>query len=158
METLRPRVVTRRYLASAPRMLEASSAVPDSYIQRLVKYIPAEVTAAYLVVLGFLKGPPDKLGFPPAISEVWHWGVFVAFMILAVLYTMIATKRAGLPDIQWFQVVAAPVALAAWVFAFGGPFEASFGWYRPPMGSIILVLTSLLIPAVDELLDAAAPK
>src|SRR5262249_32014608 len=133
-------------------------AVPDTYAQRLVKYIPAEVTAGYLVVLGLLKGPPNKPGFPPATSETWHWGVFVAFMILAVLYTLIATKRLGLPDIQWLQVVAAPIALAAWVFAFGGPFEASFAWYRPSMGSIILVVTSLLIPAVDELLDATATK
>jgi hypothetical protein len=53
------------------------------------------------------------------------------------------------------HAIAAALAFAAWVFASGGPFT-HFAWYHPEMGSIVLVLVCLALPAIKRAIDRDA--
>jgi hypothetical protein len=83
------------------------SKVTDSYFEKLVKYIPADIVAGYVAIAGILNEHNN--------DPLWvTWAVFGTL-----------------------------------VFALGGPFAASFAWYRPYFGSIVLILTTLIIPVME---------
>ena len=63
---------------------------------RFVKYIPAEIVAAFLAIDGILKAATG-------ISGLTIWIVFAVLLILAPIYTWHATKLQGLPP-AWTQV------------------------------------------------------
>jgi len=54
--------------------------------------------------------------------------------------------------VQWFQVISSPFAFTAWAFAIGGPF-ASLSIWEPQLGSLVLLLASIVITAVDKFID-----
>jgi len=142
-----PMVPDRRVVSipSAVQFQAAGGPAPalDTYISRLVKYIPAEIVAAYLLVRGFI--PPD------APRWIW-WIVFAGLMGLTVWYTLDATRRPGLPP-AYTQSVIAVLAFAVWTFAIGGPYFEVASWYRQYhyLPGIILVLFTLAVARIPPL-------
>jgi hypothetical protein len=106
----------------------------DEYLDRLLKYIPAEVVACYLSVLGRL--PDDPTG---SDTKVIQWVVFIGFFILTFFYLW---KFLKIHKFQ--QLIISLVAFVVWVFAFGGPFTF-LAWYRPLYGDILLPVYTLVI-------------
>ncbi|HUF98942.1 MAG TPA: hypothetical protein VMM60_12505 [Ilumatobacter sp.] len=115
----------------------------DSFIAKLVKYIPAEINAAYLAGAGIIAAASGE-----AARNTAHW-VWVVFLFLAApLWIAVATREPGKP-IAWYQTLVAPVALIVWVFAMGGPFE-QMSWYQPMWGSLALIATTILFPILEK--------
>ena len=117
------------------------SKVTDSYFEKLVKYIPADILAAYVAITGITASvnPPLWLG----------WGVFGVLLVLTPLYICyVKTTPKGILSSKIFHGVAACLAFSAWVFAMGGPFTM-FAWYQPYLGSVVLILTTLIIPVLE---------
>jgi apolipoprotein N-acyltransferase len=117
------------------------SKTTDSYFEKLVKYIPADILAAYVAITGITASvdPPLWLG----------WGVFGALLALTPLYVcFVKTTPKGFVSSKMFHWVTACLAFSAWVFAMGGPF-ATFAWYQPYLGSVVLILTTLIIPVLE---------
>ncbi len=115
----------------------AGSAVPatkDVYFDRLLKYIPAEVVACYIFVLGII----EKLGGAQEKS-IFHWVIFLVFCLITFFYLR---KILHVGKIQ--QLAISVVAFVVWVFALGGPF-ALFAWYNPLYGAILLPVYTLAI-------------
>ena len=108
----------------------ADSTIPaakDQYLDRLLKYIPAEIVALYVFVLGIMQ----KLA-GTGEAKVIQWIVFVVFCIFTWIYLCRILK---VSKIQ--QLIISVVAFIIWVFALGGPF-ALYNWYNPVYGQILL--------------------
>jgi hypothetical protein len=110
------------------------AAVKDNYADRLFKYIPAEVVAGYVFVLGLLKqlsGVQEK--------TIIGWLLFIVFCLLTPLYLWRIQK---VKKIQ--QHIISLLSFAVWVFALGGPFS-SYPWYNPVYGEILLPVFTLMV-------------
>jgi len=123
----------------------------DSYLTKMVKYIPTEIVTAYVALSGFIKALPENQQF------TWFCVAAVALLVFTPVYLAISTTTS-----RKSKSIAHPVtgflAFAAWVFATGGPFErfqmspdGSSGWYSRAVGSIVLVLVCLSLPIVERL-------
>jgi hypothetical protein len=98
-----------------------SSPQGDSYLARLVKYIPSEIIAVYVLVNGFIvSGRASGSGFFN-LSDQQYFGVFAIFLVVTPIYTFFATNKKGLPAATG-QIFISIVSFAAWAFSLGGPF------------------------------------
>jgi hypothetical protein len=123
----------------------------DSYLTKIVKYIPTEIIAAYVTLSGFIVGGSDN---QPQLF--YFWVVFIALLILTPIYLHVATPESGKTS-SLRHPVAGALAFAAWAFASGGPFmqfqfdkEDGSGWYTRTIGSIVLVLVCLCLPLIER--------
>lgn len=134
---LRPRVTTAKDAALDPAAKE------DSYVGKVVKYIPAEVVAAYVAATGAVKSA--GAGAP---SATLLWIVAAALCVITPIWVLVAAAEPGKPR-PAFQAGAATAAFACWVFALGGPFELA-PWYRPVYGTLVLIFATLVIPLIEK--------
>ena len=154
MSCFRPRVITERELRARESPFVAAPPSSDDFGSRLIKYIPAEIVGAYVVVWeGRIQGLiTEEKSFLSLRGITWLWISVCVFLILAPIY-MYNASRTKSERPQWFQVWCAPIAFLAWAFALGGPFESAMSDYNAAGGLIVLVLVSTAIPALDELID-----
>jgi hypothetical protein len=120
--------------------MEAGTADTNTYFDRVLKYIPADVVAAWIFISGVIAtataGP----------TETVLWIVFVIVTILTALWTWRQTEPELGPATT--QIVIATIAFVVWVFALGGPFQA-LPFYQPWIGSVVLVLFTLAVGAIE---------
>jgi hypothetical protein len=117
--------------------LPAGTAYPateDGYFDRLFKYIPAELVAGYIFVLGVVKQLTEA-----GEIKVFQWLLFIVFCILTPLYLWRVQKV-----LKPQQHVISLLSFIVWAFALGGPF-ALCSWYNPVYGSILLPVFTLLV-------------
>jgi hypothetical protein len=153
MPCFRPRVITERELRARETPFVAASPSSDDFGSRLIKYIPAEIVGAYVFIAGLIQGLlTEEKSFLSLRGITWLWISVCVFFILSPIYMYNASRTKSEPP-QWFQVCCAPIAFLAWAFALGGPFESAMSDYNAAGGSIVLVLVSTAIPALDKLID-----
>jgi hypothetical protein len=131
----------------------------DGYLEKIIKYIPAEVVAAYLSLSGSLVSLPlqDK----HKASGLW---ILSGIMLVSTpFYWLLSSRTKRLTTIsRIYQVSFAMVAFAIWVLALGGPFEACCeatitngvivnGWWVPGWGAIAIGLVTFLSPMIEKL-------
>jgi hypothetical protein len=134
------RIVTRR--------LQAAGTAVDGYSDRVLKYVPADVVAAWLAISALLASSetPDLLAY---------WGTFGALLALTPVWVLRTTRVRGMPP-AWTQSVVSTAAFMVWVFATGLPFS-HYDFYSPAHGGIALILFTLLAGIIDpEVVDKAA--
>jgi hypothetical protein len=136
------RVITEKDIAALERQVVTEEAKPpkekkDDYPTQILKYIPAEIVAAFVVIDGAIK---SAASVPVAVN----WIVFIALIIITPLYIWKVTSEEGKGPAK-AQIAASTFAFVFWVFAIGGPFT-NLSWYLPVYGIIILPLFTLLIP------------
>jgi len=115
----------------------------DGYIDRLLKYIPAEVIALYLGANNVI---PASDSTHPHQQEIAMWVVAGLAALATPLYLFITTRKKGAPTV-WSQIIICSVAFPVWVFAIGGPFEVSFpDWYKQErwIGAIVIMFGTFL--------------
>jgi hypothetical protein len=123
--------------SGSPSRLPEGTTYPvtrDGYFDRLFKYIPAELVAGYIFVLGIVKQLTDA-------GEImtFQWLLFLAFCILTPLYLWRVQKVMKLQ-----QLLISLLSFIVWAFALGGPF-ALYNWYNPVYGSILLPVFTILV-------------
>jgi hypothetical protein len=133
-------LVRQLQLEETQRLQQVQCPPPrDDYVDRLLKYIPAESVALYLTLQGIiLAGAADT----PNLST-WLWFILGVGLI-------------GTPWYQWRvlkigkaeQLAISAAAFGVWVFALGGAFE-SLSWYEPFIGSLALVLFTFFAPLIS---------
>ncbi len=121
----------------------------DSYTSRIAKYIPAEIITGFIAIDGILKAVSD----PPAFL---YWVVFAFCLVLTPFYTWRISNQKDLPAAT-SQIVISTCSFACWVFAFGGPFKL-YDWYQPYIGSILLVMATLLFPLFTNIKDSSSTQ
>jgi hypothetical protein len=108
----------------------------NTYKDVLLKLIPSEIVAAYMVIDGLVPG--DK---PYA-----KWVATGASMFLLILTPIYLNKLYKVH--KWLQILFTTGSFVVWVYWMGGPFKY-WGIHVPPIASIILVLWTLLIPLAN---------
>lgn len=109
----------------------------DGYQDRLLKYIPADVNAAWLALTGIVKSATDI----PQNTVLWI--LFVVLLILTPIWTWYNTSEPKKPP-AITQIVVSTGAFFVWVFASGEPFT-SLSFYRSAYGAILLILYTLIV-------------
>jgi hypothetical protein len=123
--------------AAAPSDVDSStSQALDSYSDRLIKYIPAEVVALYLTLDALIRSAPQ-------ISIYIYWAVFTFCFFGTYLYLWRIQKVK-----KQLQLHISGGAFVVWVFAMGGPF-AHLGWYDPIYAGILLPMFTFLVALVE---------
>lgn len=126
------RIVTRRLEG-----LQGGAQV-DTYFDKVIKYIPADVVAAWTLVSSLIASAGDE--FPKA-NVLW---VAYAFgIVMTGLWTLKQTQERKKPPAKT-QIAVAAIAFAIWVAALGGPFEFWPG-YQPLYGSLLLIGYTLAV-------------
>jgi hypothetical protein len=125
-----------RRIVTAQHEAVVKEAAPDldGYFDRLVKYIPADIVAAWIAVIGLVATAQDV----PKTTILW-----VAFVIGVILTGGWTYKQTGKPAAKT-QILISSCSFVVWVFALGEPF-ASMSFYRPLYGSLLLILYSLVV-------------
>ena len=118
--------------------LPAGTATRDGYFDRLFKYIPAELVAGYIFVLGVVQQLTDA-----GEIRIFQWLLFIIFCILTPLYLWRVQK---VMKVQ--QHIISLLSFIVWVFALGGPFALS-GWYNPVYGAILLPVFTLIVAIIE---------
>ena len=114
---------------------------PDTYRDRLIKYIPTEVVAIYLAELGVVK-VADPTQIPIVTVE---WVLFGVTLLVSVIWQRRVMKVA-----KWQQVAIGTVAFFLWALSRGSPFDESWGgWYRPLYGTMLMMFFTFLIPLFE---------
>ncbi len=116
-----------------------SSEKEDDYVTKVIKYIPAEIVAAFVTVDGVLRSVQ-------AIPKFVGWMVFLVLLVLTPLYVWRVTSDPAKPPATG-QIVVATISFFLWVFALGGPFN-HLSWYLPAYGAIVLPIYTVLVPIV----------
>jgi hypothetical protein len=128
------RIITSEFQA------KGTSVKIDTYFDRVIKYIPADIVGAWIAVTGLV----SSAGNVPKGTILWV--AFVCGIALTCLWTLRQTsepkKRAAIT-----QTIISTVAFMVWVFALGGPF-ATLAFYSPLYGSLLLILYTLVVALV----------
>jgi hypothetical protein len=108
----------------------------NSYLDRLLKMIPAEVVSLYLVGSGLV--PKDQY----IALTVWAV-VCLAGVVLVRAYG--TADPANNKPTDWVHVAISTAAFVIWVYSLGGPFTA-FNLYVPYLGSLLVLAWTFLVP------------
>ncbi len=114
----------------------------DTYIDRVVKYIPADVVAAWVAATGIVKGS-DLSDTVPIL-----WVAFIFGIGVTAAWTWKQTTVEGEKP-AYKQIAISTVAFCVWVFALGGPLFESMSWYHPVFGSLSLIAYTLAVGLLD---------
>jgi hypothetical protein len=124
----------------------------DSYFEKLLRYIPADIVAAYLTLDGVLRSQTNSPDWLP-------WSVFGVMFVLTPFYVVfMKSDPPGFAPSKNFHWMASLFAFTVWVFALDGSFAQTFDWYKPVYGSICLVITTLIMPLAERLFLKLVPN
>jgi len=106
---------------------------PDQeYRSKLLKLIPSEIVAAYMVLHGVIP------------AEYAKWGLIIITLVLLILTPFYLKKFEKVKEN--LQIILSSLTFIIWVYSLnGGPF-AHWNLYEPWIASVVLVLWTLIIP------------
>jgi hypothetical protein len=133
--------MTRR-VQTVQLQASGAGAPPDGYFDKVVKYIPADIVAAWVAISALVKGATNV----PVNTVLWI--SFVVGLVLTAWWTWAQTNVTGKPPAVK-QIVISTLAFAVWVFAIGAPFD-SLSWYSTIYASILLIAYTLVIGRIDQ--------
>lgn len=127
----------------------------DSYLVKVVKYIPAEIVAAYTAARALLLedvNSASKVLLPYGEKDDYflYTLIFVGCLLLTPLYKYFTLRDNNLP-IPLYQIVISFLAFAIWVFAFGDFFEITYNWYSHKLASLTLIFFTLITPLLERI-------
>ncbi len=129
------RIITEQLQATFP------GTKVDTYFDKVIKYIPADIVGAWVAVTGLINSGSD------VPREALLWIAFVTGIILTAIWTLKQTTVRGKP-LAITQTAVSTGAFIIWVFALGDPF-ATLAWYRPLYGSLLLILYTLIVALIN---------
>ncbi len=108
----------------------------DPYTSSLLKYIPTEIVAAYLVIQGMI---PEDGGTASFVTTL------VVALIMLALTPLYLSKVQGVKAAD--QLAVTTVSFVVWLYTLGGPFTW-LGLHVSYVGSAALVIWTLVIPLI----------
>jgi hypothetical protein len=125
--------MSRRIVTAQTQAAGAAAQPLDSFFDRVIKYIPADVVAAWVTIRGLVIGATN------VPKETVLWIAFTFLLLFTAFWTYRNTKEPGKPTATT-QIVVATVAFAVWVIALGNPPVTWNALY----GSLLLIAFTLL--------------
>ncbi len=123
------------------KTLNTTGTQVDTYFDRVIKYIPADIIAGWTTATGLLHSDPE------APKNTLLWVLFVIFILLTTAWTLRQTTEKNKPP-ALTQTAISTGSFAVWVFALGGPF-VTLAFYRPLYGSLVLILYTLIVSLIN---------
>ena len=119
----------------------------DTYFDRIIKYIPADIVAAWTAVTAAVSGAA-KLGAANFTPSTVLWICFAFGVIITPLWILKQTAAGGEPPAKT-QAIVATLAFIVWVFALGAPFDSQ-PWYNGLFGTLAIIgftlISGLIVP------------
>jgi hypothetical protein len=131
--------MTRRIITRELQATTGESAT-DDYVDRVVKYVPADVVAVWIFSSASIEAAAD------INRSLILWLVFAALLLITPLWVL---RQASLPKTPpaVVQALLSTCSFAVWVFALGGPF-ALMNFYSPVYGAVLIAVYSLAVGLV----------
>ena len=117
--------------------LTTSAAGESDFKDRLVKLIPSEIVTAYVTIQGLIAAMAQQTSKTATLSWIVISVLFV--MTPFYLYQISNVKKTG-------QLIFTSLAFLVWVLAIGSPLKSILDLPSTSVGSIILILYTLMIP------------
>ena len=130
-----------REIKSASDIQAAEAAVPseNNFKDRLVKLIPSEIVTAYVTIQGLISSVGNDNTSKNIHTLMW--------IIISVLFALTPVYLWQVGNVRKKgQIVFTTIAFFIWVMAIGSPIGDILGFTSTFIGSIILVLYTLMIP------------
>jgi len=108
----------------------------QSYMERLVKLIPAEVVGLYLVGQGII--PPDQ----KIAIVVWS---IVCLGLVVLVRAKTTGDRTNSISPQWGAIAVSTISFIIWVYTIPGPFQA-YQLAIPYLGSLAVLVWTFVVP------------
>lgn len=108
----------------------------DGYLDRVAKYIPAEILAAYVTLLNIAPTTHDK-------AAIRHGILTAALIACFVLTPAYFYLRAKPPLPKRLQIVVSTIAFPVWSYALGGIW-VDWKWHEPAIASALLIVFTLV--------------
>jgi len=139
---MRQVVTTRRWGVGnyPPAPGNEGAVVPDSYADRLVKYVPVETVVVWIAVFGSISAVAYSTDFFPLFAR---WA-----LILGAAGTWIYLRYVGQVR-DYVQLACSAIGFVVWVHAFAVLPFAALPWYNPVVGAILLPVYTVIVPLVD---------
>jgi hypothetical protein len=110
----------------------------DSYTDRLLKYIPAEVIALYVTFDSIIRANATQA----SSNNMIYWIIFFFCFFGTILFLRRMNNVKSV-----LQIIISLGALTVWVFTLGGPFK-DLSWYEELYGALLLPAYTFLIPLI----------
>ena len=117
----------------------------DSYMSRLLKYIPSEIVMAYISIDGVLRTcyNPNLWAERQMLTRVlWIVAAILTVLTPLWLWRVMRVRR-------FTQLLVSTISVPVWLFALGGPFSM-LPWYRPALGAVALPIYTLILPIISR--------
>lgn len=128
------------------RLYDAGGAPPgseippaaDGYADKLVKYIPAEIIAAFIAVNSIMHSVAT-----PSASVYWAMFLFLTILTPVYLWRFQRVRKRT-------QLLLSSVAFVIWVFGIGGPFSY-LSWYGSYayVGGLLIIAYTLGVAVIN---------
>ena len=128
--------MSRRIVTQVFQRGDSTSKV-DTYFDKLIKYIPADIVVAWITAKGLISTASDV----PKQNILWI--AFGVGVILTFLWTLKQTYVKG-QKLAFTQTVLSTIAFVIWVIATGVPFTMN-----PLYGSLLLIFYTLVIALIN---------
>jgi len=129
-----------RRIITAQLQAEGTGTKIDTYYDRVVKYIPADIVGAWVAAMGIIESASN---IP---KNILLWIAFFFGVLLTAAWTLRQTAAPKKPP-AITQTIISTGAFIIWVIALGGPF-ATLDFYRPLYGPLLLILYTLIVAVV----------
>lgn len=135
--------IRRKPSTASFQMTEGQGAASeyDDYYGRLLKLVPAEALAFYVVGRGFIPKDADKI-----VLAVWT---------LVGVIAVVAVRSKGTRDpkkgesVQWRAVGLATLSFVILMYSMGDAF-ALYGWHIPYLGSLLTLAWTFFVPLLYQ--------
>ncbi len=140
----------------------------DGYIQKIIKYIPAEIMTGYTVLVGFLT---INVSTDIPTYKIYYIVLLCILAVITPVWTFYAVLDNDNPSVleknrkrAFFHSIIATLAFAIWVYSIGNPLLKAVLCgcqtvecqdcikYSPILGSIILVLFTIMTPLIERII------
>jgi len=136
--------MSRRIISSSFQAAAAAPAGVDTYFDRVVKFIPADIVGAWVAVTGMINSAGDNVS-----KNAVLWVCFAVAAVLTPIWTLKQTHLPGQPPAVKQSVVSTG-AFIVWVMALNAPLiQTLWAGYDSLYGSLLLVLYTLVVALIN---------
>lgn len=136
--------MSRFVVPSRPGLAAASGPEPSDAIERIVKYVPAEIVSVFMIVVSALVAA--KAGMSEQTAQVVAAGLIVLFFVGTIVYMAV---RAPAGTVRRAQMFVSPVAFIAWAYPISSALLATWfvGWIAVVLQAVALLLAVIIAPS-----------
>ncbi len=116
----------------------------DTYFDKVIKYIPADIVGAWVAVDGLIEGAGENVAQNTSL-----WVAFIIGILITAFWTHKQTQQPKKPP-AITQIAISTVAFIVWVYASGGPFER-VELYNATYGSMLLIFYTLIVAMINPI-------